>query len=99
MMEHRGFRIYGDAEPVVETLMGRISEWSPKGSIDYHRPKGPLVELTRFQLASIKVDDRELAECFGLELGRLLVDVCYHDFVIARSRIEEQLTHRSRSQH
>jgi hypothetical protein len=75
--------------------MKRISEWSPKGSIDYHWPKGPLVELTRFQLAAMRVDDRQVAECFGLELGRLLVDICYCDLVIARDIAEKQLAQQS----
>jgi hypothetical protein len=95
-VQQRDFRVHGEAEPVVETLLGRISQWSPKGSIDYYRPRGSLVELTRFQLPSMKLKEKELAERFGVELGRLFVDICYRDFMIAREATERQLVVRSR---
>jgi hypothetical protein len=99
MLQHRDFRIYGEAEPVVETLLGRISQWFPKGSIDYTRPRGSLVELTRFQLPSMKLNEKELAQWFALEFGRLLVDICHQNLLIARAAIEGQLVMRSRSRH
>jgi hypothetical protein len=40
------------------------------------------VELTRFRLPGFKVEDKEVAELFGLELGRLAIDGGYRDFVI-----------------
>ena len=91
MMQYRNFQIYSAAEPVVETLLGQITQWSPSGSIGYQRPNGSLVELTRFRLSSMKIDDKQLAEWFGLEVGRLLVDICYSNLVIARERAEKRV--------
>lgn len=86
--EHRGFQIYSGAEPVLETLLGRISRWCPRGTIDYARPDHSIVELTRFRLPCMTFDDTEIAERFGLELGRLLVDCEYRDLVIKRDESE-----------
>jgi hypothetical protein len=99
MPQHRGFQIYGKAEPVIETLLGKITQWFPTGSIDFSRPTGSLVELTRFRLPSMRFDDEELAERVGIELGRLLVEICWHDITIARRQTERQLVQRSRSRH
>jgi putative membrane protein len=35
-----------------------------------------IVELTRFELPSFTVADKHLAEFFGLELARMVVDEC-----------------------
>ncbi len=43
MEQYRGFQIYGGAVPVSEFLLGRVTQWSPTGSIDYVRPRGSLV--------------------------------------------------------
>lgn len=40
-------------------------------------------------------DEWEIAEHFGLELGRLLVDACYRDLVIARYHSEKAYVQRS----
>jgi hypothetical protein len=93
---YRGFNICGGAEPVLEALLGHITHWSPTGSIDYVRPKGSLVELTRFRLPSMTVNDKVVAAWFGLELARLFVDSDYRDFVIARYETEKQLMKRDR---
>jgi hypothetical protein len=93
---YRGFNICGGAEPVFETLSGHITQWSPTGSIDYVRPRGSVVELTRFRLSSITFNDKTVAEWFGLEIARLAVDSCYRDFVIARYETEKQLVKRDR---
>jgi hypothetical protein len=94
--QYRGFNLYTGAVPVLETLLGRISQWSPTGSIDYVRRVGSLVELTRFRLASMTFNDKKIAEWFGLEIARLAVDSCYRDFVIARYQSEKQLVKRDR---
>jgi hypothetical protein len=98
MTEHfRGFNICGGAEPVLEALLGHITQWSPTGSIEYVRPRGSVVELTRFRLPSFTVDDKVVAAWFGLELARLFVDSSYRAFVIARYETEKQLVRRDRS--
>jgi hypothetical protein len=94
--QYRGFNLYGSAEPVLERLLGRITQWSPTGSIDYSRRNGSLVELTRFRLPSMTIDDEAVAKRFGLELARLLVDSCYRDLVIARYETEKRHIDRDR---
>jgi hypothetical protein len=88
--EHRTFSIYSTAAPIIEQLMGHVSRWYPAGSIDYRRRDRSLVELTRFHIKSLDFDDAAVAELFGLELGRLLIDTCYRDFVIERYQSEKQ---------
>ena len=97
LMDYRGFTIYSTPAPVLRELLGRISEWHPSGTIDYRRRDRSLVELTRFRLPCLELDDKDLAEHFGFELGRLLVDACYRDLVIARYESEKARVQRSRS--
>jgi hypothetical protein len=54
------------------------------------RSRGSVVELTRFRLPIMRVDDKAVAAWFGLELARLFVDSDYRDFVIARYEDEKQ---------
>ena len=96
-MEYRAFQIYSTPTPVLRELLGHITEWHPAGTIDYRRRDQSLVEITRFRLPSMTFDEREIAEHFGLELGRLLVDACYRDLVIARYESEKAYVQRSRS--
>jgi hypothetical protein len=42
-------------------------------------------------------DEPGIAEHFGLELGRLLVDACYRDLVIARYQSEKARIQERRS--
>jgi hypothetical protein len=88
--EHRTFSIYSTAAPILDQLMGHISRWYPAGSIDYRRRDRSVVELTRFHIKSLDFDDEGVAEVFGLELGRLLVDTHYREFVIERYKIEKR---------
>jgi len=81
---YRTFHISGGAEPLPETLLGRISDWCAIGSIDSRRADRSVVELMRFCLACMRFDYEEVAECFGSELGRLIVESCYRDLVIGR---------------
>lgn len=94
---YRTFKIYSGTEPVLETLLGRISQWCPKGSIDYSPPDHSLVELTRFRFPAMTFDEPEIAECFGLEIGRLLVDCCYRELAMARYEIEKRRIQQKRS--
>ena len=96
-MDYRGFTIYSRPIPVLRELLGHITEWYPAGTIDYTRRDRSVVELTRFRLPSFEVGDKDVAERFGLELGRLLVDACYRDLVIARYESEKAYVQRSRS--
>ena len=82
-----------------DSLLGRVSRWCPTGNIDYVRPAGSLVELTRFQLRSMTFDEQETAELFGLEIARLLVDSCYREFAIARYETEKRLVKQDRFRH
>ena len=81
---YRGFNLYSGAEPVLETLLGHISQWCPTGTIDHSRRDGSLVELTRFRFPGMILNDKPAAEWFELEIARLVVDSCYRDLVIAR---------------
>lgn len=96
-MEYRGFQIYSSPAPVLRELLGHITAWHPAGTVDYRRRDRSLVELTRFRLPSFELDDKDVAERFGLELGRLLIDTCYRDLVIARYESEKAYVLRNRS--
>ena len=88
--EHRGFSIYSRAGDIVEHLLGSASGWYPAGSIGYTRRDRSVVELARFRLPSFALEDERAADLFGFELGRILIDGCYRDFVIARYESEKQ---------
>jgi hypothetical protein len=94
---YRTFHISGGGEPLPETLLGRISDWYATGSIDYQRRDRSVVELMRFRLACMRFDYEEVAEWFGLELARLIVDSCYRDVVIGRYETEKRRIQRKRS--
>ena len=96
MEQYRSFWICGGAEGQKDSLLGLVSHWYPTGSIDYVRPAGSMVELTRFQLRSMTFDEQGTAELFGLEIARLLVDSCYRDFAIARYETEKRLVKQNR---
>jgi hypothetical protein len=66
---YRTFHINGDVEPISETLLGQITAWYAKGSIEFRRRDRSIVELTRFRLAQMKFDEQEIAMRFGLELA------------------------------
>jgi hypothetical protein len=58
--QHRRFNIYGGSDPVLETLLGRITKWCSTGTIDYIRPVGSMIELTRFRMPGMTFNDRPL---------------------------------------
>jgi hypothetical protein len=86
--EYRSFSINGGASPIETTLLGCITEWCPRGAIDYRCRDRSLVELTR--VPAFPLDDEPTAECFGLEIARLLVDSCYRELVIERYEMEKR---------
>ena len=91
MTEHyRTFHINSGVEPIPETLLGRVTAWYATGSVDFRRQDRSVVELARFRLKRMKFDDKDVAECFGLELARLFVDSFYRDFVIQRYEFEKR---------
>jgi hypothetical protein len=94
--EYRSFSINGGASPIETTLLGCITEWCPRGAIDYRRRDRSLVELTRFRVPVFPLDDEATAECFGLEIARLLVDSCYRELVIERYETEKRHIQQSR---
>jgi hypothetical protein len=96
MEQYRGFYLYSGAESLSNSLLGRVSQWLPTGSIDYVRPAGSLVELTRFRFCGLTFDEKEIAEWCGLEIARLAVDSCYRELAIARYETEKRLVKQNR---
>jgi len=91
--EYRGFNLYGGCEPISETLLGQVTKWKPTGCIAHKHRNGVITELTRFPM---NCDDEDVAKCFGLEIARLLLDVSFRDFQIARYESEKRLIQQSR---
>jgi hypothetical protein len=51
-------------------------DWYVGGSVLMPARYSSVVEITRFQLRRFTVSMKELAEWFGLEVARLVVDEC-----------------------
>jgi len=51
-------------------------DWYVGGSVLVSGRAGSVVEITRFQLHQFTVSIKELAEWFGLEVARIVVDEC-----------------------
>jgi hypothetical protein len=51
-------------------------DWYVGGSVLVSGRSGSIVEIMRFQVQRFTVSVKELAEWFGLEVARLLVDEC-----------------------
>ena len=94
--EYRSFLIYGRSSPITTTLLACITQWCPSGAIDYRRPDRSLVELTRFRVPAFPLNDEATAECFGLEIARLLVDIFYRDLAIERYEAEKRIIQQNR---
>jgi len=56
---------------------------------------GVITELTRF-VFPMNCDDKNVAKRFELEIARLLLDVSFRDFAIARYESEKRLIMQSR---
>jgi hypothetical protein len=72
MEEYKGFFIY----PRAGMIHPFAPESFPAGVIYKTGRLSSVVEVARFELRSFTMDIQELAEWFGLELGRLIVDEC-----------------------
>jgi hypothetical protein len=72
MEPYKGYFIAGSA-----LLVHPFSpDWYVGGSVLASGRSGSLVGITRFQLQQFTVSLKELAEWFGLELARIVVDEC-----------------------
>jgi hypothetical protein len=71
MQPYKGYFIQGSA-----LLVHPFSpDWYIGGDVDV-APYTSIVEITRFQLQQFTVSIKELAEWFGLEIARIVVDEC-----------------------
>jgi hypothetical protein len=72
MQPYKGYFIEGSA-----LLVHPFSpEWYVGGSVFVQGSYSSIVEITRFQLQPFTVSIKELAEWFGLEVARIVVDEC-----------------------
>jgi hypothetical protein len=72
MQPYKGYFIKGSA-----LLVHPFSpDWYVGGDVYVSGPYSSIVGITRFQLQQFTVSIKELAELFGLELARLVVDKC-----------------------
>jgi len=72
MQSYKGYFITSSAMPVHPFS----PDWYIGGSVLVPGPSSSIVEITRFQLHQFTVSMKELAEWFGLEVARLVVDEC-----------------------
>ena len=72
MQKYKGYFIDGSA------LMTHpfSPDWYVCGSVFVPGTSTSIVEITRFQLQRFTVSMKELAEWFGLEVARIVVDEC-----------------------
>jgi hypothetical protein len=72
MQLYKGYFIEGSA-----LLVHPFSpDWYVGGSVLVSGRSSSIVEITRFQVQRFTVSIKELAEWFGLEIARLVVDEC-----------------------
>ena len=67
---HKGYWICGSAVPGPPNT----THWLTESSVCERQPKGNIVEIVRVQDDDWCLDFKELAEWFGLELSRTIVD-------------------------
>lgn len=72
MQPYKGYFIQGSAMMVHPFSPG----YFVGGSVLVPGHSGSVVEITRFQLRRFAVSIKELAEWFGLEVARMVVDEC-----------------------
>ena len=74
IQSYKGYFISGDA-----LIVHPFSpDWYVGGSVYVSGRGSSIVEVTRFQFQRFTVSMKELAEWFGLEVARLVVDECLH---------------------
>jgi hypothetical protein len=93
--QYRGFNLYGGCEPFSETLLGTVTHWKPTGCIAHKHRNGVITELMRFEFPML-CEEENAANCFGLEIARLLLDSSLRDFAIARYESEKRMIMQSR---
>jgi hypothetical protein len=72
MQPYKGYFIEGSA-----LMVHPFSpDWYVGGSVLVPGRASSIVEITRFQLQRFTVSIRELAEWFGLEVARIVMDEC-----------------------
>ncbi len=81
---HNGYWISGSA------IAGppNTDYWTPAGAVLFQRANGSVVELVRFTLHTFELDDQGVAELFGEELARLVVDTSHLQLVAMRRSVE-----------
>ena len=72
MQPHKGYFIDSSAMPVHPFN----PDWYVGGSVFVPGRGSSIIEITRFQLQQFTVSIKELAEWFGLEVARIVVDEC-----------------------
>jgi hypothetical protein len=72
MQPYKGYFITASAMPVHPFS----PDWYVGGSVMVPGRGSSIVEVTRFQFQQFKVSIKELAEWFGLEVARIVVDEC-----------------------
>ena len=72
MQPYKGYFIEGSA-PMVHPFS---PDWYVGGSVLVSGRSSSIVEITRFQFQWFTVSIKELAEWFGLEIARIIVDEC-----------------------
>ena len=86
MEQYKDFWISGSATPGPPYT----EYWHASGSVCYQRPDSSVVELARFTLNFFKFDDRGVAELFGIETARLVVDISSPALVTGQRIIERE---------
>ena len=72
MQPYKGYFITGSAMPVHPVS----PDWYVGGSVLVPCRSSSIMEITRFQVQRFTVSIKELAEWFGLEIARIVVDEC-----------------------
>ena len=72
MEQYKGYFIGG----VAKMVHPFSPEWYVAGSVLKPGRLGSIVEVERFQFSKFTVDDKDVAEWFGTEICRIVVDKC-----------------------
>jgi hypothetical protein len=75
MQEYKAYFIDGTAKMVHPF----DPSWYPGGSVLRAGPRGSIIEVARFELPSFTLELKDVAEWFGFEISKLVVDECLND--------------------
>ena len=85
MQPYKGYFIDGSA-----LMVHPFSpDWYVGGSVLVPGRASSIVEITRFQLQQFTVSIKELAEWFGLEVARIVVDECVIAWVVVPGKLRQ----------